>query len=441
MPEGLVAEFTASKTEAKTRLKDLERELESTEDFAEAWRIVENRVRVWRGRKKGKEEKELKPLRLQQLKAEFKALAKADGIGAGHVANYLGYIDTFISAMKKMYPKLVYCDDVSDAHGKEYLKWLLGSGLASSTVSKHASAMRTVFRRMEDRIGTSKIPIPAYKAVAAETEHHWDFTEEQLDAIRVAAEADKWIGPVVIVGMETGLRLGDAATLAWTSIDLEIGMIDHECRKTADSSEENAACPISPRLGGFLRTQKRKGQYVLPDQATRYLSSELDTSLSDAFRRFLRKVSKSLQGTEHSFEINKKRKKGVRAVAQYGFGSFRSTFITKALREGKPIEAIRLAVGHVDDSMIRKFYDRRNRGEKLRLYRSWWDSGLKEEDVQLRAKLKDTQGMLIEVQEVVASTTAENFPTMKRLLLRMLAMGINGLGPTNSGGSCDSKSA
>jgi integrase len=87
--------------------------------------------------------------------------------------------------------------------------------------------------------------------------HHQPFSKGQIEAIRRHAEKNDWIGPVVVVGIETGLRLGDAVTLKWSSVDL--GFIDHKCRKTKHYS----LIPISPKLRGVPLKLKRSGAYVL----------------------------------------------------------------------------------------------------------------------------------------------------------------------------------
>jgi integrase len=72
------------------------------------------------------------------------------------------------------------------------------------------------------------------------------FTQDQIELLMKIADSE-WRG-MIIVGLYTGLRLGDVAVLDWRNIDLEQGILSLQDEKTG----RNLVQPLAPSLVDFL---------------------------------------------------------------------------------------------------------------------------------------------------------------------------------------------
>ena len=166
------------------------------------------------------------------------------------------------------------------------------------------------------------------------------------EAARVLSSVSGEMRLLFALGLYTGLRLGDAATLAWSDVDLSRGFIVTTPAKTVRHGT-TARIPIAATLAAMLAETPPKGRRgdVLPELAAEY-------------RRSPRMVSKRVSAVferagivTHS-DARGRMKEGV----DVGFHSLRHTFISLAGNAGVPLDVVRRIVGHTKSSMTDRYF-------------------------------------------------------------------------------------
>ena len=110
------------------------------------------------------------------------------------------------------------------------------------------------------------------------------FTEDQLRKIIVQADGE-WRG-MILLGLYTGLRLGDVSTLTWDKVDLRHGQISLTTSKTGRIQ----VLPITPTLkvylGGLAANANPKSP-VFPNAFQAKARSQYGGTLSNQFHKIL----------------------------------------------------------------------------------------------------------------------------------------------------------
>src|SRR5262249_38070469 len=100
--------------------------------------------------------------------------------------------------------------------------------------------------------------------------------ELTIDELRNVCQAAKGeLRLLLALGVYSGLRLGDCATLRWGEVDLRRGVIRRVPNKTARRNPKPVIIPIHPILSGMLSETpvNQRGEYVLPEMAALYAGS------------------------------------------------------------------------------------------------------------------------------------------------------------------------
>ena len=179
-------------------------------------------------------------------------------------------------------------------------------------------------------------------------------SDEEIKAVLDAA-GERYGGDLrllMVVGLNSGMRLGDATTLKWEDVHLDDGFIRVTTQKTGTA----AYVPLMPELETALRERLahlptvegtkearlkndrvRPGfeAYVLPRLAYRHLKDHTLIShiVNRAFKMAGIETVKRLDGFS-------------RARPCRGFHSFRATWITRLAARGVPQQVIMATVGH-----------------------------------------------------------------------------------------------
>src|SRR5262249_49863962 len=99
--------------------------------------------------------------------------------------------------------------------------------------------------------------------------------ELTVDELRkVCQSAAGELKTLLAIGVYSGLRLGDCATLRWGETDLRRGIITRIPNKTGRRNPKPVIVPIHPTLLEILSQTptESRGEYVLPEMATLYNS-------------------------------------------------------------------------------------------------------------------------------------------------------------------------
>ena len=138
---------------------------------------------------------------------------------------------------------------------------------------------------------------------------------------------------LIVIGLHTGLRLGDACRLRWEDFDGETVRV--RTAKTGAYVQLPAASLLRD-----LSAKRKKSGYVLPETAALYDrdNSAVSRRVTTVFR------SAGLQTVAKSDKWHRDRPDAT-------FHSLRHTFVSRAIEAGIPIEFVKELVGHTTQTM------------------------------------------------------------------------------------------
>ena len=121
---------------------------------------------------------------------------------------------------------------ISSSEVRKYRDGLVEAGLSQSTANVELVCLRSLFndaRRQGIVVVNPAEAIP--KLQAHDVDERVPFTTEQIRALLKAADSE-WQG-MILLGCHAGLRIGDAANLRWSNIDLMNRTLSFEAQKTS----------------------------------------------------------------------------------------------------------------------------------------------------------------------------------------------------------------
>ena len=150
---------------------------------------------------------------------------------------------------------------------------------------------------------------------------------------------------LILVGIYTGLRLGDCCRLDWSQINLSQGVIQVVPSKTRRHHQRLVTIPIHPALGSVLLDGQSHTGPVLPDVAEMYGRSRY--RVSDQLSRIFK-----VANITTSIKVEGRQRKTPVAT----FHSLRHTFVSFAANAGVPLHIVQSIVGHESTAMTRHYY-------------------------------------------------------------------------------------
>ncbi|MCR5413884.1 MAG: site-specific integrase [Kiritimatiellae bacterium] len=156
------------------------------------------------------------------------------------------------------------------------------------------------------------------------------------------------LAKLLAIGIYTGLRLGDCATLDWGCVDMVRGIIDTEPRKTARKYKRRVIIPIHPTLGAILAATPAEARagYVLPTLAEIYLEHE-PSMITNRVQAIL---------TAAGIKTTTKAVNGEKARTLAGFHSLRHTFASIMLNAGVQYAYVEKMLAHSKESMTGHYF-------------------------------------------------------------------------------------
>jgi integrase len=247
----------------------------------------------------------------------------------------------------------------------------LANKVSANTFNKHIGLLLLVFRILsqDDAAGISSNPwdrIARRKQLSASRR---ELTTEELRRIVSAAAGETRL--LFALGIYTGLRLGDCATLKWTEVDLPRGRIVRVPNKTARSSGKPVIVPLFSDLAGMLAEAYavRRGEYVMPATAAVYAVKGADV-LTRRIQRLFWNCGIECHAPGTGTQIKRKddgapvmtekgnvelEPTGKRAVIACGFHSLRHSFVSLCRQANAPLSVVESIVGHSNPSMTRHY--------------------------------------------------------------------------------------
>jgi integrase len=265
----------------------------------------------------------------------------------------------FTRWLKKQHPKCWAMHEVTEDIAEEYASYLLRkvwdpkTGKVSKapyspgTFNKHISFLQLFYRVLSKKARVRRNPWSEIVRKREQINSRRELTVEELD--RICNKAEGQLRTLLIIGIYTGLRLGDCCTLRWAEVDMARRLILRVPNKTARRKKRPVHIPIHPTLHGILDSipMGRRRKHVVPRFARMY--GKQDTTITKDIQQHL--ISCNIQtqkdgtgkGTPH------------RAVVEVGFHSLRHSFVSLCRQANAPLAVVEAIVGHSNPAMTRHY--------------------------------------------------------------------------------------
>ncbi len=288
-------------------------------------------------------------------------LTTLDEVDKVHAEAYIAHIrrngrwNTKISYVKKNCPVR-----------KKFRDYDYGGSLSNTTLNRYHSTCKAVFSYLLSELGYTieENPFHQIHPLKLNPEGRDIFTDEELHLI--FENPPELIRQLFMIGIFTGLRLSDAATLRWTEIEQfsplaeEPDFLHREIIRLTIKTKTWVKIPIEHELNEFLKEQyQNSGQeeYIIPEAAELYYHRR--NTLNNRIQNYLNSLGIITQ---------KKIPGRKKAQSVKGFHSLRHCFCYYAGIRGVPLPVIKSIVGHFSQSMTehyQKHADKKARIEGL----------------------------------------------------------------------------
>ena len=287
----------------------------------------------------------------------------------------------------------------------EYLA-SLRANLCGSSYNNRVCVLREIFRVLADKAGLDEDPWYGVRLRPDDSHSRRELTTEELRRLLKAAKeygvrsaecavrrevrsgegematqhpalstqrTNEW-HTLFLIGIYTGLRLGDSCKLDWSQINIAQSVIQLMPQKTRRHHGRIVTIPIHPALGQALLAQgeelKMKNEKsnevdatsenssLITHHSSLYCSGPVLPSISEWYRTSKWRVSGGLGEIfkaayiTTSIKIEGRRHKTPEAT----FHSLRHTFVSFAANVGVPLHIVQSIVGHESTAMTRHYY-------------------------------------------------------------------------------------
>lgn len=317
---------TSSKVEAKKILEEFARPFRDRED---ALRLAAIEAEIKAKEESSSESDGYADVPLCDLVEKYFKTANAPDVSGGTREYYEHLLARFTSWLSKNEPSAKEARDVTRPVAERYLAYLKPA-VSASYFNGSLAMFRKIwkeFGRLSKHRCFRENPWDGYRYKTADVSTKRALTADEIkklfDACRTPDERT-----LFSIGLYTGLRVGDCATLKWSEIDFARRVIVRTPIKTKRHGTA-VTVPMHPALLAELETRSKSigegSEYVLPEDARHYL----ETSSCPASVRVFKRA-------------------GLEGVS---FHSLRHTLCSAALSNGVPLDVVRKLVGHTSAKM------------------------------------------------------------------------------------------
>ena len=243
-------------------------------------------------------------------------------------------------------------DDLAGVTGDMIAEYLacLRDELCATTYNNRVCVLREIFRTLAKKAGLEEDPWEGVRMRPDDSHSRRELTMEELRRLLAVARnvGDEWYA-LFLIGIYTGLRLGDCCRLDWLQVNFAEKVIQVDPQKTKRHHQRMVTIPIHPTLGSALvKLKVSKGQMggpVLPLVFQSYMTSRSRVAdrLSSIFRQANITTCVKLVGRH-------------RRTPEATFHSLRHTFVSFAANAGVPLHIVQSIVGHESTAMTRHYY-------------------------------------------------------------------------------------
>lgn len=238
----------------------------------------------------------------------------------------------------------------------EYLA-CLRANLCGTSYNNQVCILREIFHVLGDKAGIDEDPWWGVRLRPDDSHSRRELTTDELRRLLDAAQmhGQEW-HTLFLIGIYTGLRLGDCCKLDWSQINITQGVIQLMPQKTRRHHGRIVTIPIHHALGGaLLESMEKSGtEGSLPS----HLSGPVLPSINEWYRLSKWKVSWYLGAIFKDAAITTSVKLEGRKhrTPEATFHSLRHTFVSFAANAGVPLHIVQSIVGHESTAMTRHYY-------------------------------------------------------------------------------------
>ena len=242
----------------------------------------------------------------------------------------------------------------------EYLA-ISRANVSGSTYNGRICVLREIFHTLADKAGLEDDPWAGVRLRPDDCHSRRELTTDELRRLLGSArEVEKRGGggewyKLILIGIYTGLRLGDCCRLDWSSINLVQGVIQLMPQKTRRHHQRLVTIPIHPTLGAALMDQQDIQSTPMPPT---YTSGAVLPTIAEMYGRARWRVSQELgrifreANIITSIKIDGRKHRTPEAT----FHSLRHTFVSFSANAGVPLHIVQSIVGHESTAMTRHYY-------------------------------------------------------------------------------------
>lgn len=356
------------------------------------------------------EDKQNPPLTLAQAWGEYLASPNRPDTGKDTLAVYQGQWSTFTTWMQDKHPARLTMRDVTGEIAEEYATALNGGNRSPNTYNKHLNLLTLVFRVLKGKAKIAENPwqdIPRKRAIP---QSRRELTVDELKTICRSATGE--LRTLLALGIYSGLRLGDCATLRWAEIDLQRNLIRRIPSKTARRNPKPVIVPVHQVLRDMLAETppEQRSEYVLRETAAIYFRNR--RALIKAIQRHFLKCGIRTHAPAQGAKENHRKL----AVVEVGFHSLRHTFVSLCRESNAPLAVVESIVGHSNPAMTRHYT---HVGE-LAAGQAVAALPAVIGDAKPEPQKRDPEALLREVEGIVKTLTVKNCRATKATLLALL---------------------
>ena len=349
------------------------------------------------------------PLPVARAWLEYLDAPNRPDSGESTLDQYAFQFGQFAAWMKQKHGETATLRDVTKEIAEAYAAQLNHGRLSASTYNKHLNLLTLVFRILKHKARLTGNPWEEIQRKRIIPQSRRELTVDELKKVCLVATGE--LRALLALGLYTGLRLGDCATLRWGEVDLPRAIIRRIPNKTARRNPKPVQVPVHPVLRDLLSVTppSERGEYVLPETAALY--QRRTDMVTDLVQNHLKAcgITTHKPGTGGS---------GKRAVVEVGFHSLRHTFVSLCRESNAPLSVVESIVGHSSPAMTRHYthVGELAAGRAVALL----PSVMGDTPAQRNGSPTDPETTLREAQRLAKSITAANWKAKKAALLALL---------------------
>lgn len=246
-----------------------------------------------------------------------------------HLNRNKSYWNHFTQWLNEKHPSVKYMNEITHSIADAYMSYKWSQNISERTYNAHLGFLRNIFDLLRLNAGLIDNVWKNIDKLKLNTTHKEALNKDEIRAILNVAEGS--VKTLILIGLYTGMRLGDCCHLKWSEIDFNKQLITKKTSKTGTI----VTLPIAPIIDSELSKLPMNKEFVLPEIGEHYPNH------ADKISRQIKNVFE-----QAGIKTTVKSEKGNRQIVKYGFHSLRHTFVSMLHENNVPQMAVMAMVGH-----------------------------------------------------------------------------------------------